>query len=80
MDARYKLPLAHCSYAWARTYKKRAAIGRGNSRQDVSFGFERHFIRGLAKVRLRCSLALCVMLAMALGRDLCKFVGAQNRV
>jgi len=30
--------------------------------------FERHFIRGLAKMRLRCSLALVVMLAMALGR------------
>ena len=35
---------------------------------DVSFGFERHFIRGQAKMRLRVGLALVVMLAMALGR------------
>jgi hypothetical protein len=35
---------------------------------DVSFGFERHYIRGLPKMRLRCTLAVCVMLAMALGR------------
>ena len=35
---------------------------------DVSFGFERHFIRGLKKMRLRCGLALIVMLAMAIGR------------
>ena len=39
-----------------------------NSRLDVSFGFERHFIRGLKKMRLRVGLALMVMLAMALGR------------
>ncbi len=35
---------------------------------DVSFGFEDHFIRGLAKMRLRIGLSLLVMLAMALGR------------
>ena len=40
----------------------------GSSRLDVSFGFERHFIRGLKKMKLRCGLALIVMLAMALGR------------
>ena len=41
---------------------------RVNSRLDVAFGFERHFIRGLKKMRLRCGLALIVMLAMAFGR------------
>jgi hypothetical protein len=60
--------LARSSYAWARMYKKRTAVEWVNSRLDVSFVFEEHFIRGLAKMRLRCSLALCVMLAMALGR------------
>ncbi|PTQ56865.1 MAG: hypothetical protein BSOLF_2541 [Candidatus Carbobacillus altaicus] len=35
---------------------------------DISFGFERHTVRGLGKMRVRCGLALCVMLAMALGR------------
>ena len=49
-------------------YKKRTAVERVNSRLDVSFGFERHYIRGLQKMQLRCSIALCVMLAMALGR------------
>jgi len=61
-------PLSRSSYAWERTYKKRAAVERVNSRLDVSFGFERHFIRGLKKMKLRCGLALLVMLAMALGR------------
>ncbi|SJZ73132.1 hypothetical protein SAMN02745885_01958, partial [Carboxydocella sporoproducens DSM 16521] len=27
-----------------------------------------HTIRGMAKMKLRCGLALCVMLAMAIGR------------
>ena len=40
---------------------------RVNSRLDVSFGFENHFIRGLRKMKARCGIALCVMLSMALG-------------
>jgi hypothetical protein len=36
-------------------------------RRDVSFGFERHYIRGQEKMQLRAGLALPVMLAMALG-------------
>jgi len=67
-DRRVFTPLARSSYAWKRTYAKRTAVERVNSRLDVSFGFERHFIRGLAKMRLRVGLALVVMLAMALGR------------
>jgi len=61
-------PLERSSYAWEKVYNKRTAVERVNSRLDVSIGFEHHFIRGLAKMKLRCSLALCVMLAMALGR------------
>ncbi len=30
--------------------------------------FEQHYIRGLKKMKLRCSLAMCIILAMALGR------------
>jgi hypothetical protein len=67
-DRRVFTPLARSSYAWKRAYKKRTAVERVNSRLDVSFGFEHHFIRGLKKMKLRCCLALCVMLAMALGR------------
>ncbi|MDQ0415593.1 hypothetical protein [Mesobacillus stamsii] len=40
-----------------------------NSRLDVSFGFfELHTIRGMAEMKPRTGLALCVMLAIALGR------------
>jgi len=49
-------------------YKKRTSVERVNSRLDVSFGFEHHYIRGLKKMKVRCGIALCVMLAMALGR------------
>ena len=67
-DRRVFTPLARSSYRWETVYKKRTAVERVNSRLDVSYGFERHYIRGLEKMRLRCSIALCVMLAMALGR------------
>ena len=67
-DRRIFTPLARSSYAWKRTYAKRAAVERVNSRLDVSFGFERHFIRGLQKMKVRMGLSLVVMLAMALGR------------
>ncbi|MDI9456433.1 MAG: transposase [Bacillota bacterium] len=67
-DPRVIAPLPRSSYRWENLYKKRTSVERVNSRLDVSFGFERHFIRGLRKMELRCSLALCVMLAMAVGR------------
>jgi hypothetical protein len=67
-DRRVFTPLARSSYRWGRIYRKRTAVERVNSRLDVSFGFERHYIRGLPKMRLRCTLAVCVMLTMALGR------------
>jgi len=67
-DVRTFCPVARPSPKWERLYKGRSAVERVNSRLDVSFGFERHFIRGMAKMRLRCGLALAVMLAMALGR------------
>lgn len=67
-DRRVFTPLARSSYKWDDTYKKRTAVERVNSRLDVSYGFEQHFIRGLAKMRLRMNIAMCVMLSMALGR------------
>jgi hypothetical protein len=68
LDRRVFTPMARSSYAWERTYRKRTSVERVNSRLDVSYGFERHFIRGLVKMRVRCGLALVVMLATALGR------------
>ena len=61
-------PLARSSYAWDREYDKRTSAERVNSRLDGSFGFENHTIRGQKKMEVRCGLALCVMLTMAVGR------------
>lgn len=66
-DRRIFTPLARDSKAWRREYKHRTAVERVNSRIDVSFGFERHYIRGLRKMKVRCGLALLVMLGMAVG-------------
>ncbi len=49
-------------------YAKRTSVERVNGRLDESFGFEKHYIRGLRKMKMRCSIALCVMLTMAVGR------------
>jgi len=68
IDRRIFTPVARSSYAWERDYKGRTAVERVNSRLDVSFGFEKHFIRGQKKMEIRVGLALCVMLAMAVGR------------
>jgi Transposase DDE domain len=67
-DRRIFTPIARSSYKWQELYNKRTSVERVNSKLDVSFGFEHHFIRGLQKMKLKCSIALCVMLAMALGR------------
>ncbi len=67
-DRRVFTPLARSSYKWETIYKTRTSVERVNSRLDESFGFEKHFIRGLTKMQVRCGLALIVMLAMALGR------------
>lgn len=66
-DRRMFVPVARSSYAWGRAYKQRTAVERVNSRLDVSFGFERHFIRGMKKMNLRVSLAMLVMNALAVG-------------
>lgn len=67
-DRRIFTPIDRASYKWKREYNKRTAIERVNSRLDVSFGFENHTIRGLKKMKVKTGLALCIMLAMALGR------------
>lgn len=67
-DRRVFTPVARSSYKWKTLYNMRTSVERVNSRLDVSFGFEKHYIRGLNKMQLRVGLALCVMLAMALGK------------
>ena len=61
-------PVARSSYKWKQIYKKRSSVERVNGRLDESFGFEKHYIRGIKKMELRCCLALIVMLGMAYGR------------
>jgi hypothetical protein len=67
LDRRRFVPVPRSTYKWRRLYRGRTAVERVNSRLDVSFGFERHFIRGMNKMRLRVGMALVVMLSMALG-------------
>lgn len=64
-DRRLFLPIHRHSRGFVEGYKKRTAVERVNSRLDQVYGFERHFIRGLRKVRLRLDLSLIVMLATA---------------
>ncbi len=66
-DRRIFTPTPRSSVSWHRTYRRRNAIERINSRIDNSFGFERHFIRGKAKMTARAGLALAVMMALAVG-------------
>jgi hypothetical protein len=66
-DRRIFVPTPYGSPSWERGYNRRSALERINNRIDNSFGFERHFIRGLAKMQTRVGLALAVMMAMALG-------------
>lgn len=67
-DRRVFTPIDRASYKWERYYDKRTSVERVNSRLDISFGFEKHYIRGEKKMKVRCGIALCVMLAMAVGR------------
>ena len=68
LDRRIFTPIDRVSYKWGRTYAKRPSVERVNSRLDESFGFEKHYIRGIKKMKTKCGIALCVMLAMAVGR------------
>ena len=68
MDRRIFVPIVRSSYKWQRIYNGRTVVERVNSRIDLSFGFEHHFIRGKATMELRVGLALVVMLSMALAK------------
>lgn len=68
IDRRIFTPIARTSNKWETAYNRRIAVERVNSRLDQVMGFENHTIRGKRKMTMRISLALIVMLAMALGR------------
>ncbi len=60
-------PTPHGSPSWRRGYNRRSAMERIYSRLDNGFRFERHTIRGKAKMTARVGLAMAVMMALALG-------------
>ena len=68
LDRRIFTPIARHTDKWEKAYDRRTSVERVNSRLDQVLGFERHTIRGKAKMKMRVSLALVVILAMALGR------------
>ncbi|WP_246476802.1 transposase [Salicibibacter cibi] len=68
-DRRIFTPIDRASYTWKKEYAKRTAVERVNSRLDVSFGFEQHTTRGQKKMKMKTGLALCTMLAMAIGHN-----------
>jgi len=68
LDRRIFTPIARPSNKWDKAYDRRTSVERVNSRIDQVLGFERHTIRGKAKMKMRVSFGLIVMLAMALGR------------
>jgi hypothetical protein len=67
-DRRIFTPIDRASYKWERQYNRRTSVERVNARLDECFGFEKHYIRGIKKMKIRCGMALCVMLAMAVAR------------
>jgi hypothetical protein len=76
------VPMPRHTPSWEKHYDRRSAVERVNSRLDVSFGFERHYVRGIKKMTFRTAFALVIMLALAVGwieaghpermRSLCK--------
>ena len=61
------VPTPFDSPSWGRGYNRRSSLERINSRLDNDFCFEKHYIRGKAKMQTRMGLSLAVMMAMALG-------------
>jgi hypothetical protein len=68
LDRRIFTPVPRPTDRWKTAYRRRTAVERVNARIDRVLGFEAHTIRGIAKMEARVTLALVVMLAMALGR------------
>jgi len=74
-DRRIFTPTPHGSPSWQRIYNRRSSLERINNRIDNSFGFEKHYIRGKAKMHTRVGLAISVMMAMALGHARASRIG-----
>ena len=64
-DRRIFTPIARDSKKWKRLYNKRSGIERMNGRIDRDYKFEKHTIRGLAKMDIFITVTLIVYLGMA---------------
>ena len=64
-DPRIFTKVARNSKKWKRIYKKRTSIERINGRIDRDFQFEKHTIRGLAKMKMFLTITLMLQLAAA---------------
>ena len=80
-DPRRHPPVPRESKKWKRLYQLRSAVERVNSRVKELLGLRRITVRGIAKVTVRTSLSLLVMLAAALSmtqrqrlKELCMLV------
>ena len=67
-DRRIFTPIARDSKKWKREYKKRTSIERENGRIDRDYGFEKHTIRGKAKMETFITMAFLVQLSMSKGK------------
>lgn len=68
-NRRIFVPTPFDSPSWGRCYNRRSSLERINTRLDNDFCFEKHYIRGKAKMRTRTGLSLVVIMAMALGHN-----------
>ena len=55
-------------YIFNLTFTKRTSIERENGRIDRDYGFEKHTIRGKAKMETFITMAFLVQLSMAKGK------------
>jgi hypothetical protein len=76
-DRRIFMPIHRHSQAFEREYAKRTSVERVNSRIDLVYGFEHHYLRGIKRMRLMVSLSMIVMSATALG---CVKKGQQEKM
>ena len=64
-DRRIFTQVARSSHKWKRIYKMRTGIERINGRIDRDYKFERHTIRGLAKMNIFVTMSLIIYLSLA---------------
>lgn len=64
-DVRIFTPVARGSKKWKRIYKKRTSVERINGRIDRDYKYEKHTVRGLAKMSMFISVTFLVYMGMA---------------